>query len=171
MKDIAPSTDLRLWSGRDSERWQEFRRRYARELQQHAADIDELRISWPGMARLRWCSTRAMKNTTMRRARAVRRVVKTESLFTTEAPNRGYPRTTRELAQQRLSAKTKQIIAVAVAHVTQYPYCIRGTPRRCALSAAGRVERSAPDPSRRIAGGKGIFRRQIDGIDQSRQRV
>jgi AhpD family alkylhydroperoxidase len=60
-----------------------------------------------------------------------------------------YPASTRELRQQRrelapdihgafdafsqkvfaegaLSAKTKQLIAVAVAHVTQCPYCIRG---------------------------------------------
>ena len=60
-----------------------------------------------------------------------------------------YPSTTRELAQQRrdlvpeaqaafdafgkavfadgaLPAKVKQIIAVAVAHVTQCPYCIKG---------------------------------------------
>src|ERR1043165_3884942 len=60
-----------------------------------------------------------------------------------------YPQATRELAEQRnrlapgpaeafqafsksvfadgaLSAKTKQLIAVAVAHVTQCPYCIRG---------------------------------------------
>jgi AhpD family alkylhydroperoxidase len=60
-----------------------------------------------------------------------------------------YPPTTRELAKQRrelaptaqaafdafgkavfaegaLSAKMKQIIAVAVAHVTQCPYCIKG---------------------------------------------
>ncbi len=60
-----------------------------------------------------------------------------------------YPETSRELHQKRrelapdafqafrtfsqtvfadgaLSAKTKQLIAVAVAHVTQCPYCIRG---------------------------------------------
>lgn len=60
-----------------------------------------------------------------------------------------YPEVTREIAQQRrtlapkqaeafkafndsvfaegaLPAKTKQLIAVAVAHVTQCPYCIRG---------------------------------------------
>jgi AhpD family alkylhydroperoxidase len=60
-----------------------------------------------------------------------------------------YPQATKELAEQRkrlapnpaeafkafshsvfaegaLSAKTKQLIAVAVAHVTQCPYCIRG---------------------------------------------
>jgi AhpD family alkylhydroperoxidase len=60
-----------------------------------------------------------------------------------------YPPTTSELAEQRMSlapkpaeafkafsrsvfaegalpAKTKQLIAVAVAHVTQCPYCIRG---------------------------------------------
>ena len=60
-----------------------------------------------------------------------------------------YPAATREIAEQRkrlapkpaeafrafsqsvfadgaLAAKTKQLIAVAVAHVTQCPYCIRG---------------------------------------------
>jgi uncharacterized protein YeaO (DUF488 family) len=42
MKDIAPSTELRQWFGHDPERWQEFRRRYARELRQHATTIDEL---------------------------------------------------------------------------------------------------------------------------------
>ena len=64
-------------------------------------------------------------------------------------PEQLYPVTSRELAGQRkklapgpaaafkalnqsvfadgaLSAKTKQLIAVAVAHVTQCPYCIRG---------------------------------------------
>src|SRR5665811_897425 len=63
--------------------------------------------------------------------------------------DRMYPPTTRELAQQRralapaaqaafdtfgkavfadgaLTVKMKQIIAVAVAHVTQCPYCIKG---------------------------------------------
>ena len=66
-----------------------------------------------------------------------------------KVPNKMYPPATRELAQQRrqlaaaqqaafdafgkavfadgaLSAKTKQIIAIAVAHVTQCPYCIKG---------------------------------------------
>ena len=63
-----------------------------------------------------------------------------------------YPKPTRELAEMRrslspeaeaafqafskavfsdgaLSGKTKQLIAVAVAHVTQCPYCIRGHTR------------------------------------------
>jgi uncharacterized protein YeaO (DUF488 family) len=43
MKDIAPSTELRQWFGHDPERWEEFRRRYAKELQQHVTTIDELR--------------------------------------------------------------------------------------------------------------------------------
>jgi AhpD family alkylhydroperoxidase len=38
-----------------------------------------------------------------------------------------------------LDAKTKQLIAVAVAHVTQCPYCIRGHTR--AALRAGAVER------------------------------
>jgi AhpD family alkylhydroperoxidase len=49
-----------------------------------------------------------------------------------------FPDTSKELAQKRrelapeifadgaLPSKTKQLIAVAVAHVTQCPYCIRG---------------------------------------------
>ena len=64
-------------------------------------------------------------------------------------PEQMYPPATRDLAEQRktlaprqaeafkafsqsvfadgaLPAKTKQLIAVAVAHVTQCPYCIRG---------------------------------------------
>jgi AhpD family alkylhydroperoxidase len=64
-------------------------------------------------------------------------------------PDTLYPRSTKDLAQRRhdlapeiedafkqfsnkvfeegaLTAKTKQLIAVAVAHVTQCPYCIRG---------------------------------------------
>ena len=64
-------------------------------------------------------------------------------------PNEMYPRPTKELAGKRaqlapeiheafqrfnqavfadgaLPAKTKQLIAVAVAHVTQCPYCIKG---------------------------------------------
>lgn len=66
-----------------------------------------------------------------------------------KVPDKMYPPATRELAQQRrdlapaqqaafdafgkavfadgaLPAKMKQIIAVAVAHVTQCPYCIKG---------------------------------------------
>ena len=38
----------------------------------------------------------------------------------------------------RLPAKTKQLIAVAVAHVTQCPYCIKGTPSSPRQGAARR---------------------------------
>jgi AhpD family alkylhydroperoxidase len=77
-----------------------------------------------------------------------------------------YPEPTRELARKRralapeqqsafdafskaafadgaLSAKTKQIIAVAVAHVTQCPYCIKGhtkAARRAGASAEELME-------------------------------
>lgn len=47
MKDIAPSAALRQWFGHDPVRWQEFRRRYRRELNEHEKEIDELR----GLAR------------------------------------------------------------------------------------------------------------------------
>ena len=32
LKDVAPSTELRKWFGHDPEKWDEFRRRYFREL-------------------------------------------------------------------------------------------------------------------------------------------
>lgn len=43
MKDVAPSTGLRQWFGHDTERWQEFRRRYVDELRQRSDLLDELR--------------------------------------------------------------------------------------------------------------------------------
>ena len=42
LKEIAPSTGLRQWFGHDPARWQEFRRRYRQELQQHAAGLEEI---------------------------------------------------------------------------------------------------------------------------------
>ena len=43
MKEIAPSTELRKWFGHDPERWQEFQRRYEREIKQHPGEFDRLR--------------------------------------------------------------------------------------------------------------------------------
>jgi uncharacterized protein YeaO (DUF488 family) len=43
MKTLAPSTQLRKWFGHDPARWQEFRRRYAAEVRQHPAELEELR--------------------------------------------------------------------------------------------------------------------------------
>ena len=74
-----------------------------------------------------------------------------------------YPPTTREMMQKRrelapevqaafdafgqkvfaegaLSAKVKQIIAVAVAHVTQCPYCIKGHTKAALRAGATRQE-------------------------------
>jgi uncharacterized protein YeaO (DUF488 family) len=42
-KDIAPSTALRKWFGHDPARWQEFRRRYAKEVRQHPEELARLR--------------------------------------------------------------------------------------------------------------------------------
>lgn len=44
MKDIAPSTQLRKWFGHDPARWDEFRRRYAKEVRQHADLLEQLRV-------------------------------------------------------------------------------------------------------------------------------
>lgn len=77
--------------------------------------------------------------------------------------DRMYPPATREIAQQRralapktqaafdafsrevfaegaLSVKMKQVIAVAVAHVTQCPYCIRGHTKAALRAGATREE-------------------------------
>ncbi len=43
-------------------------------------------------------------------------------------------------AEGALSAKTKQLIAVAVAHVTQCPYCIRGHTKAALRQGATRQE-------------------------------
>ena len=43
-------------------------------------------------------------------------------------------------AEGALSTKTKNIIAVAVAHVTQCPYCIRGHTRAARREGASRQE-------------------------------
>jgi AhpD family alkylhydroperoxidase len=43
-------------------------------------------------------------------------------------------------AEGALAAKTKQIIAVAVAHVTQCPYCIRGHTKAALRAGATRQE-------------------------------
>ena len=74
-------------------------------------------------------------------------------------PDLLYPRSTKDLAQRRhnlapaveeafeqfssavfregaLSTKTKQLIAVAVAHVTQCPYCIRGHAKAASRDGA-----------------------------------
>ena len=43
MKDIAPSPELREWFGHDPARWDEFRSRYAKELQAHGDLVAKLR--------------------------------------------------------------------------------------------------------------------------------
>ena len=46
----------------------------------------------------------------------------------------------RVFADGALSSKTKQIIAVAVAHVTQCPYCIRGHTKGALRAGASEAE-------------------------------
>jgi uncharacterized protein YeaO (DUF488 family) len=42
LKDLAPSADLRKWFGHDPAKWDEFKQRYARELEQRPDPLDEL---------------------------------------------------------------------------------------------------------------------------------
>jgi len=41
-KDIAPSNDLRKWFGHNPAKWDEFRRRYFKELDNHPAEVSLL---------------------------------------------------------------------------------------------------------------------------------
>jgi len=43
LKELAPSTELRKWFGHDPERWDEFRRRYAKEIHGQAELLAHLR--------------------------------------------------------------------------------------------------------------------------------
>ena len=42
MKEVAPSTQLRQWFGHEIDRWEEFRRRYRKELDAHPAAWEPL---------------------------------------------------------------------------------------------------------------------------------
>jgi uncharacterized protein YeaO (DUF488 family) len=41
-KEIAPSNELRKWFGHDPDKWEEFKSRYFRELQDHRDALDDL---------------------------------------------------------------------------------------------------------------------------------
>jgi len=43
LKDLAPSTELRKWFGHDPGRWEEFQRRYAKEIHGHPELLAHLR--------------------------------------------------------------------------------------------------------------------------------
>jgi uncharacterized protein YeaO (DUF488 family) len=42
LKDLAPSTELRKWFGHDPTKWDEFKERYALELEQRSEPLGEL---------------------------------------------------------------------------------------------------------------------------------
>lgn len=43
LKDIAPSDELRTWFGHDPARWEEFKKRYEKELASHQTETDLVR--------------------------------------------------------------------------------------------------------------------------------
>lgn len=43
MKEIAPSTELRKWFGHDPEKWEEFRKRYEKELKEKKELVDAIK--------------------------------------------------------------------------------------------------------------------------------
>ncbi len=43
LKDIAPSTELRKWSGHDPDKWQIFKKRYFAELKKNASAVESLK--------------------------------------------------------------------------------------------------------------------------------
>ena len=43
MKDIAPSTDLRKWFDHDADKWNEFKKKYKKELKDYKEDLKQLK--------------------------------------------------------------------------------------------------------------------------------
>jgi uncharacterized protein YeaO (DUF488 family) len=43
LKDVAPSTELRKWFHHDPDRWDQFRKRYRKELEHNKESVDALR--------------------------------------------------------------------------------------------------------------------------------
>ena len=43
LKEVSPSPELRKWYGHDRSKWSEFVERYRAELDEHTAELDELR--------------------------------------------------------------------------------------------------------------------------------
>jgi uncharacterized protein YeaO (DUF488 family) len=43
LKDIAPSTELRIWFGHDPKKWQEFEKRYKKELKDKTELLQQLK--------------------------------------------------------------------------------------------------------------------------------
>lgn len=43
LKEVSPSGDLRKWFGHDSQKWDEFKRRYFAELKERKDPVEELR--------------------------------------------------------------------------------------------------------------------------------
>lgn len=44
LKEVAPSTGLRMWFGHDPLKWKEFKRRYGRELAARTAELEALAL-------------------------------------------------------------------------------------------------------------------------------
>ncbi len=42
MKELAPTTELRKWFAHDPAKWAAFKRKYAKELQQHSEEVRKL---------------------------------------------------------------------------------------------------------------------------------
>lgn len=51
LKEAAPSTELRKWFGHDPPKWEEFRKRYFRELDERPETVDRL-AAWVGEGRV-----------------------------------------------------------------------------------------------------------------------
>lgn len=45
IKEVAPSTDLRKWFGHDTDRWEDFRRRYRAELDENEEAVERC-LAW-----------------------------------------------------------------------------------------------------------------------------
>lgn len=77
LKDLAPSTDLRKWFDHTPDRFDEFRKRYKKELEDHKEELDKLR----NKAKTQKITLLfAAKDTAMNNAVVVKEVLEAEQL-------------------------------------------------------------------------------------------
>lgn len=43
LKEVAPTTELRKWFGHDAEKWEDFQKKYKKELKDHEEEIQKIK--------------------------------------------------------------------------------------------------------------------------------
>ncbi len=77
LKDISPSTELRKWFGHDPDKWEEFKRKYRKELSKNSSAVSKLtEIANQNTITLLY----AAKDTDHNEAKAIKEYIETKRL-------------------------------------------------------------------------------------------